>query len=1143
MLLALALLAGRVALRAATAPAAAWLRLGARQLFLDVVALDDLRGAHIEVQRPHPAGDEPVLKVDRPWEHHLWFYNSVVQNGASEVALYYHVYVGTVKGEDKPGENYQDPFYAATGLARSTDGEYRATGCAVRRPCRASQRRCCFAGGRTFVKPALGVVVLNGTANADGSGCAGCNGSATNLVFPLQTGPSRIGTGSGYAPGTVFLDERPGVPRDERWKMVALWTGTDNNTLDLVETRALGSPDGIRWRCISDALYTHSDTQNVALWSPLAGGGQGAYVAFRRLEAKWVGTERSCSPCVVAQPGKGEAPKGFCGSAILDGGGSQGVLARVVAMCEGQSLTASDFTHCTPTNRSNIVLGPDNLDSPCIDFYTNNVVLYSGHYLMMPDVLDHFPSPPVWNVGDDGVMDVRLLHSRDGRHWSYVGGTPDAGTANATSAAGRQPWLQRSPSSAPINDRTDLPDKSSWAAGIISTVRGYVVKDDEIWLYVFGTPCRHQQHIQGTGEIRRYTLRRDGWAALVTDAASFWQKPATVATSPFRLPLNASSLHFNALADDGGSVVVELWLEQQGGWTRAGSAVPFAGDSVDHRLVWEGGAGVVEHAVQQRVPVQLRMTMRNAKLFSWWCEGDEPQQAQGLKSDDASFAGVAQARNSTLSEIFIHGEAGCVCIGIPALINTRNSTIFAFAECRSSAGDGCSPSARSGRGIRTPQQSAPCKGTCIIVKRSSNSGRDWGAPGFATGSCGGNPMPVWDTKRKQIVVNFADGTVKDPPFIQQAARIMSTVATGDGPRVASRGAWSTPRVVTTTWPAAPGPNGGLQLRSPGSPFDGRLLFSGWSNNTGRACDVVVWYSDDGANFKRSASRIAGACETGLAQLPIGSVILLGNDGGTGAGTGFPGQSGPCPGNTLQHYLSSDGGTSFSAVHCDASLVNAWSQASVLVVGQSLVVANPEGRDPSHAAATHRTKMVIHASESGGRSFRRVPVVFDEGAAEGRRPWAGYSSLVRLNETTDWWAGLGWESGAPGCEGSRCRVLFSTFDVRTKTDDASAGGLPSTPVFTMNTEGYLCYRTTSLLRVGNGSAAAPHRLLAFTEARTWTGDGCHPYGGPPEPPAPEPPHGAGFGWCVGVDLGMKSSRDGGQTWSPLKVVADPRAVLP
>jgi hypothetical protein len=96
-----------------------------------------------------------LVRVDRPWEHHLWFYNSVVDNG-THVAIYYHVYVATVKGEDKPGENYQDPYYAATALALSTDG------------------------GLSFSKPSLGQVRLNGTRDAHGSSCPGCNGSDTN---------------------------------------------------------------------------------------------------------------------------------------------------------------------------------------------------------------------------------------------------------------------------------------------------------------------------------------------------------------------------------------------------------------------------------------------------------------------------------------------------------------------------------------------------------------------------------------------------------------------------------------------------------------------------------------------------------------------------------------------------------------------------------------------------------------------------------------------------------------------------------------------------------------------------------------------------------------------------------------------------
>eukprot|EP01045_Picozoa_sp_COSAG04_P013431 COSAG04_NODE_952_length_9209_cov_4.865093_7_plen_271_part_00 len=72
--------------------------------------------------------------------------------------------------------------------------------------------------------------------------------------------------------------------------------------------------------------------------------------------------------------------------------------------------------------------------------------------------------------------------------------------------------------------------------------------------------------------------------------------------------------------------------------------------------------------------------------------------------------------NHTVSQIWQHGEGGCLCIGIPALIHTRDQTILAFAECRMWKGDGCLPS--------TPAPPQPagfnCSGTCIVAKRSAD---------------------------------------------------------------------------------------------------------------------------------------------------------------------------------------------------------------------------------------------------------------------------------------------------------------------------------------------------------------------------------------------------------------------------------------
>jgi sialidase-1 len=65
-----------------------------------------------------------------------------------------------------------------------------------------------------------------------------------------------------------------------------------------------------------------------------------------------------------------------------------------------------------------------------------------------------------------------------------------------------------------------------------------------------------------------------------------------------------------------------------------------------------------------------------------------------------------------------------------------------------------------------------------------------------------------------------------------------------------------------------------------------------------------------------------------------------------------------------------------------------------------------------------------------------------------------------------------------------------------------------PVFVAGTEGYACYRIPAIVRLGNGD------LLAFAEGRK---DGCSDTGD--------------------IDLLMKRSSDGGQSWSGLKVIWD------
>jgi hypothetical protein len=148
--------------------------------------------------------------------------------------------------------------------------------------------------------------------------------------------------------------------------------------------------------------------------------------------------------------------------------------------------------------------------------------------------------------------------------------------------------------------------------------------------------------------------------------------------------------------------------------------------------------------------------------------------------------------------------------------------------------------------------------------------------------------------------------------------------------------------------------------------------------------------------------------------------------------------GLCPEDTLALAFSTDGGASFTPWQCKPALVNTNSQASVLVTNvsnrETILVSNP-GLNPTHCPPCS-LNMRVHASHDGGVSFERAL----EFEVPGARVWngthnngtaGGYSSLVELDQATHpGMVGLAWETGGPGgsCIGSRCRVVFSRFNV-------------------------------------------------------------------------------------------------------------------
>ena len=112
------------------------------------------------------------------------------------------------------------------------------------------------------------------------------------------------------------------------------------------------------------------------------------------------------------------------------------------------------------------------------------------------------------------------------------------------------------------------------------------------------------------------------------------------------------------------------------------------------------------------------------------------------------------------------------------------------------------------------------------------------------------------------------------------------------------------------------------------------------------------------------------------------------------------------------------------------MINADSQAGLLVVNGTIVVSNP-GVNPVTCPPCS-LNMRVHASSDGGEHFGLV-----QEFASGGKVWTGvgnngtaggYSSLTTLAGTTA--LGLAWETSGPGstCVGSRCRVVFSAFNL-------------------------------------------------------------------------------------------------------------------
>ena len=175
-----------------------------RELFVDRFLIDRMEGAALRLHEPQPA--DVALVFDKPWEGKHCGYVTVFQDGD-----HFRMYYRGLPESGRDGSNTETTCYA-----ESKDGIH-------------------------WEKPNLGLFEYDG--NKD-----------NNIILANMAPFSH-----NFAP---FLDSRPGVPGEERYKAVA---GTSETGL-----AAFVSPDGLNWRKLQDApIITKGafDSQNVAFWS------------------------------------------------------------------------------------------------------------------------------------------------------------------------------------------------------------------------------------------------------------------------------------------------------------------------------------------------------------------------------------------------------------------------------------------------------------------------------------------------------------------------------------------------------------------------------------------------------------------------------------------------------------------------------------------------------------------------------------------------------------------------------------------------------------------------------------------------------------------------------------------------------------
>jgi len=491
------------------------IRIGSRrELLLDDHLIESFAGkAELRLHRPERR--EAVLVTDKPWEGNACAYRTIFRDGA-KVRMYY---TGNHYDLKVKGMKAHPPVIC---YAESTDGI-------------------------TWTKPDLNLVSWEGSPK-------------NNIVMAEDTvkvpGLDKLGVDH-FA---VFKDANPARRAGEEYKMLVLGRRA---------LYALGSPDGFRWKLLSDQPVLtkgYFDSKNLAFWDAEAK----LYRAyFRDFRNTVTGAGRSS---------QAKADEGY----------------RYVR--DIMTATSTDFLHWSEPEWLRYPGSPDE------ELYTNQI----QPYYRAPHILVGFPKryqDRGWSEAMRLLPNLEHREARSAVHPRYGTAVTDALFMSSRDGVHFRRWGEAFIRPGPLSNNWVYGDNGP-AWGLVETPSHIATAPNELSIYAV------ENYWRGSAmSLRRFVLRVDGFVSVQAPLAGgeFVTKP---------LIYEGGSLEINFSTSAAGSIRWEM--QDRNGAPLPGLSLAenpeLFGDAIDYMVPLRAGARLASHAGK---PVRLRFVLRDADLYAF----------------------------------------------------------------------------------------------------------------------------------------------------------------------------------------------------------------------------------------------------------------------------------------------------------------------------------------------------------------------------------------------------------------------------------------------------------------------------------------------------------------------------------------------